>query len=64
MEQNAITITHDMNSLRKIADRVGLLFQGNLVWTGSVPELNSTDNPYIYQFINGLPEGPFTEKQV
>lgn len=61
---SAITITHDMNSLRKIADRVGLLFQGNLVWTGSVPELNSTDNPYIYQFINGLPEGPFTEKQV
>lgn len=58
---SALTITHDMGSLRKIADRVGLLFQGKLIWTGTVKEMDSTDNPYIVQFTQGLPTGPFTE---
>jgi phospholipid/cholesterol/gamma-HCH transport system ATP-binding protein len=57
---SAISITHDINSLRRIADRVGLLFKGKLIWTGSVPEMDKTDNPYVNQFINGLPDGPFT----
>ncbi len=56
----AITITHDMHSLRAIADRVGLLFEGKLIWTGTVAEMDKTDNPYVQQFINGNPEGPFT----
>lgn len=57
---SAITITHDVNSVRCIADRVGLLFQGKLIWTGSVAELDTTDNPYVQQFIHGNPDGPFT----
>jgi phospholipid/cholesterol/gamma-HCH transport system ATP-binding protein len=57
---SALTITHDMASLRMIADRVGLLFQGKLIWTGSVKEMDSTDNPYVKQFVNGSPVGPFT----
>ncbi len=58
---SAITITHDMHSLRIIADRVGLLFQGNLIWNGTVQEMDSTDNLYVNQFIKGLPHGPFTD---
>ncbi len=57
---SAISITHDMNSLRKIGDRVGLLFKGQFVWKGTVAEMDATDNPYVNQFIHGLPEGPFT----
>lgn len=57
---SAISITHDINSLRKIADRVGLLFKGRLIWTGTVQEMDKTDNPYVHQFINGLADGPFT----
>lgn len=56
----AITITHDMHSLRAIADRVGLLFEGKLIWTGTVAEMDKTDNPYVQQFIHGNPDGPFT----
>lgn len=56
----ALTITHDINSLRHIGDRVGLLFKGNLVWTGSVREMDQTDNQFVHQFINGLSDGPFT----
>ena len=60
LKASALTITHDMNSKRQIADQVGLLFQGKLIWKGSVPEMDSTDNPYIQQFIHGYPQGPFT----
>ncbi|MHA1558865.1 MAG: ABC transporter ATP-binding protein [Alphaproteobacteria bacterium] len=58
---SAITITHDINSVRKIADRVGLLFKGNLVWVGKVSEIDISDNPYIRQFIDGSIHGPLTE---
>lgn len=57
---SALTITHDMASLRKIADRVGLLCRGKLIWTGTVKEMDETDHPHVVQFINGLPAGPFT----
>jgi phospholipid/cholesterol/gamma-HCH transport system ATP-binding protein len=56
----ALTITHDLNSLRHIGDRVGLLFKGKFIWTGTVEEMDKTDNPYVRQFVGGLPEGPFT----
>ncbi|MEI8296062.1 MAG: ATP-binding cassette domain-containing protein, partial [Alphaproteobacteria bacterium] len=56
-----LTITHDINSLRRIADRVGLLFEGKLIWMGTVAEMETTDNPYVQQFINGRAHGPFTD---
>ena len=59
---SALTITHDIPSLRKIADRVGLLCDGKLIWTGSVKEMDATKNRHVVQFINGLPNGPFTGK--
>lgn len=56
---SALTITHDIASLRQIADRVGLLYQGKFIWVGTVAEMDATDNPYVNQFIHGFPEGPF-----
>ncbi|MDD2839687.1 MAG: ATP-binding cassette domain-containing protein [Rickettsiales bacterium] len=53
-----ITITHDITSARKIADRIALLYQGKIIWQGTVKEMNETDNSYISQFINGRAEGP------
>ena len=53
-----ITITHDIASARKIADRIALLYQGKIIWQGTVKEMDSTDNPYVNQFINGRAEGP------
>lgn len=55
-----ITITHDINSARKIADKVALLYQGKIIWQGSVKEMDETDNPYINQFIHGNSKGPMT----
>ncbi len=57
---SAITITHDINSLRKIGDRVGLLYKGQFIWQGTIQQMDETNNPYVDQFINGKPTGPFT----
>ena len=55
---STISITHDMASVRKIADRVAMLYAGKLVWTGPVEEIDSSGNPYVDQFIHGRAEGP------
>lgn len=54
----ALTITHDMWSVRKIADYVAMLFQGEIVWFGPVDELDNSGNEVVDQFINGRREGP------
>ncbi|MFK7943353.1 MAG: ABC transporter ATP-binding protein [Paracoccaceae bacterium] len=54
----AMTITHDMRSVRRIADRVAMLHEGVIQWEGPVGDIESTDNAYVHQFVNGLPDGP------
>ncbi len=56
----AVTITHDMASARKIADRVAMLYKGKLVWVGPIADIDSSGNPYVDQFIHGRAEGPIT----
>lgn len=60
MGATAISITHDMASMRKIGTHVALLYQGKLIWHGTTPELDTTDNAYVQQFINGIAQGPMT----
>lgn len=59
---SALSITHDIHSLRVISDKVGLLYAGKIIWTGRNAELNTTENPYVKQFISGSQNGPFTNK--
>lgn len=54
----ALTITHDMNSARKIADRIAMLYEGKIIWVGTVAELDKTKNPYVRQFVAGSAKGP------
>lgn len=54
----ALTITHDMNSARKIADRIAMLYNGEIIWVGTVDELDKTKNPYVRQFVAGSAKGP------
>lgn len=58
MGATAITITHDMTSVRAIADRVAMLHGGKIRWTGPVAEMDTTSDPYVQQFIHGRAEGP------
>jgi phospholipid/cholesterol/gamma-HCH transport system ATP-binding protein len=50
----ALTITHDMHSVRKIADKVAMLYEGKILWQGTVEELDSTDNDYVQKFVSGM----------
>jgi phospholipid/cholesterol/gamma-HCH transport system ATP-binding protein len=54
----AISITHDMASARKIADRIAMLYQGRIIWQGPVAQIDHSSNPYVEQFIHGRGEGP------
>jgi phospholipid/cholesterol/gamma-HCH transport system ATP-binding protein len=58
MGATAITITHDMTSVRAIADRVAMLHGGIVRWQGPIADLDASPDPYVDQFIHGRAEGP------
>jgi phospholipid/cholesterol/gamma-HCH transport system ATP-binding protein len=57
----ALSITHDMASVRKIADHVSVLYQGKMIWSDEIGKLDNSGNEYVDQFINGRAEGPITK---
>jgi phospholipid/cholesterol/gamma-HCH transport system ATP-binding protein len=54
----AVSITHDLASARKIADRVAMIYEGRIIWQGPVAELEASGNDHVDQFIHGRAEGP------
>ena len=58
MGATAMTITHDMSSVRAIADEVAMLHEGTIKWTGPVAEMDDCPDPYVQQFIHGRATGP------
>ena len=58
MGATAITITHDMTSVRAISDRVAMLHRGKIRWEGPIADLDHSDDPYVDQFIHGRASGP------
>ena len=58
MGATAMTITHDMTSVRAIADDVAMLHEGVIKWTGPVADMDRSGDPYLDQFIHGRATGP------
>ena len=58
----SVTITHDMISAYKIADRITMLYKGKLIATGTPDEIRASDNPFVQQFIHGRAEGPIRDE--
>ena len=58
MGATAITITHDMTSVRAISDRVAMLHRGKIRWEGPIADLDQSNDPYVDQFIPGRATGP------
>ena len=54
----SVVVTHDMQSVFAIADRIAMVHKGKIVEIGTPKEIRNSDNPFIKQFINGRPEGP------
>ena len=56
----AITISHDMASVRRIADKVAMIHQGKVIWCGPVDDMDHTGIPEVDQFVHGKAQGPLT----
>jgi len=53
-----LTITHDMASARKIADKIAMIYKGKIIWAGPVSDIDNSGNDFVDQFINGRADGP------
>ena len=54
----ALTITHDMASARRIADRIAMIHDGRIIWAGPAEAVEKSGDPAVDQFIHGRTEGP------
>ncbi len=57
----ALTISHDMASVRRIADKVAMVHHGKIIWHGDVGDMHRSGIPEVDQFVNGHPHGPLTD---
>ena len=57
----SVAITHDMVSSYKIADRIAMLYNGQIIEVGTPDEIRRSKNPIIQQFIHGQAEGPIKD---
>ena len=58
MGATAVTITHDMTTVRTVADDVAMLHDGLVRWQGPVADIDDATDPYLDQFIHGRAHGP------
>ena len=58
LKVTSIAVTHDMVAAYKIADRIAMLYEGKIIFTGTPEETKNTTNPIVRQFIEGRGEGP------
>ena len=56
----SVVVTHDMGSVFRIADRIVMLHQGNVLEIGTPDEIRKSKNPIVQQFIEGAAEGPIS----
>ena len=58
MGATTMTITHDMTSVRAIADQVAMIHDGKVQWHGNVTAMDKAEDPYLKQFLTGSAHGP------
>ncbi|MEJ5165692.1 MAG: ATP-binding cassette domain-containing protein [Thermoanaerobaculia bacterium] len=63
-EVTAITITHDLQAASIIADKIAMLFDGKIIFYGSMDDFLKSDHPAVVQFRTSNPKGPWTEEEI
>ncbi|MFH1837796.1 MAG: ABC transporter ATP-binding protein [Candidatus Omnitrophota bacterium] len=64
LKTTSVTVTHDMKSAYKIADRIAMLYDKHIITVGTPDEIKNSDNPIVRQFISGSAEGPITDNDL
>lgn len=59
----SVVVTHKMESAYRIADRIGMLYQENIIDIGTPEEIKNTQDPILKQFTTGSHEGPIPLKR-
>jgi phospholipid/cholesterol/gamma-HCH transport system ATP-binding protein len=54
----ALSITHDMHSLRVIGDGAAMIYDGRIIWNGPAQDIDNSGNPHVEQFVQGRADGP------
>ncbi len=54
----SVVVTHNMESVFRIADRIAMIYEGRLLQVGTKEEIKNSRNEIVQQFINGKIEGP------
>ena len=54
----SVVVTHDMTSAYKVADRMVMLYEGRMVFSGTPDETRATTDPVVRQFVQGSSTGP------
>lgn len=57
----SVIVTHQFSTIRRTADRVVFLHEGRAVWQGLVSQLDTTDNPYVRQFMSASLNRPLSD---
>jgi phospholipid/cholesterol/gamma-HCH transport system ATP-binding protein len=52
----SVVVTHDMKSAYRVADRVAMLYEGDIRWVGTPAQLQQVEDPVVRGFIEGRPE--------
>lgn len=60
LKVTSVSVTHDMRSAYKIADRIAMLYDGRVIFYGTPDEIRNTADPIVKQFITGSAKGPIT----
>ncbi|HEX3554116.1 MAG TPA: ABC transporter ATP-binding protein [Thermoanaerobaculia bacterium] len=62
LKTTSVTITHDMESAYRIADRIAMLDRGKIIAEAPPKEFQRLDDPRVQQFIHGRADGPLSEE--
>ncbi len=53
-----LMVSSDLDRMLTVTDRVGMMYRGELIFDGTTEEAYASSDPYVHQFVHGIPEGP------
>ena len=54
----SVVVSHDIELIKRVANRIGMLHRGKIITAGTREEIETSDNPVVRQFLEGSAEGP------